>query len=357
MEVPFVVIYPVNPRALNRFREAFYPSGAKDDKPDAMLLLELLVKHRHMLQPWVPNDSATRTLERLAGFRRKAVDQRTKLTQQLLATLKEYFPQAASWAGGDLSSTMACHFLEKWPTLPSLKRSRPNTIRSFYTRHGSRSVKRIEERLAEISEATPLTNDRAIIESSSLMVTLLARQILLLNESVRAFEKEIERRFSKHPDAFIFDSLPGAGAALAPRLLVAMGSDRHRFSAASEVQTKSGIAPVTKRSGRHSHVERRWATSVFLKQSFHEYAQCSLRYSPWAKAYYRQQRQRGKSHHTAIRALAFKWIRIIYRCWQDRTPYEETHYLAALERRGSPLAHDLGIIAKSTQIATQVIAA
>jgi transposase len=357
LEVPFVIIYPVNPRALRRFREAFYPSGAKDDKPDARLLLELLVKHRHMLKPLVPDDVPTRTLERLTGFRRKAVDERTKLTQQLLATLKEYYPQAIAWAGGDLSSPMACRFLEKWPTFDSLKRSRPETIRHFYTKHGSRSTKRIEERLQEIGKATPLTTDRAIVESSSLMVRLLARQILTLNESIKKLEKEIESRFSEHPDAFIFESFPQAGAALAPRLLVAMGSDRSRFSSASEVQTRVGIAPITKRSGRQSHVERRWATSVFPKQSFHEYAQCSLRSSPWARAYYYEQRKRGKSHHTAIRALAFKWIRIIYRCWQERTPYDEARYLAALERRGSPLSTRLTITDKATENSEHVVAA
>lgn len=357
LEAPFVVIYPVNPRALRRFREAFYPSGAKDDKPDALLLLELLTKHRHMLKPWVPDDIETRTLDRLTSYRRKAVDERTKLTQQLLSALKEYYPQAVAWAGGDLSSPMACHFLEKWPTFGSLKRSRPNTIRRFYTQHGSRSMKRIEERIGEIGEATPLTTDRAIIESSSLMVTLLARQILLINESVKTLEKEIESRFSEHPDAFIFDSLPGAGDALAPRLLVAMGSDRSRFSSASEVEEKVGIAPVTKRSGRHSHVERRWAAPTFLRQSFHEYAQCSLRSSPWARAYYYEQRRRGKSHHMAIRALAFKWIRIIYRCWQERTPYDEARYQAALRRRGSHLSAHLTDAATATSAKEHEVAA
>jgi hypothetical protein len=114
---------------------------------------------------------------------------------------------------------------------------------------------------------------------------------------------------------------------------------------------------VTKRSGRHSHVERRWAAPAFLRQSFHEYAQCSLRSSPWARAYYYGQRLRGKSHHTAIRALAFKWIRIIYRCWQDRTPYDEARYLAALARRGSPLSTRLAIATTATTTEQQVIAA
>lgn len=345
LEAPFVVIYPINPRALRRFREALYPSGAKDDEPDALLLLEILTKHRPFLEPWVPDDAEVRAMARLVVYRRSAVDMRTKLTQQLSAALKEYYPQALEWAGNDLTSPMACHFLQRWPTLEAAKRARPNTMRTFYTQHGSRSRRRIEERIGQMGEAKALTTDRAIIESSSLMVKLLAAQILSISEGIRELEEEIARRFQEHSDAFIFRSLPGAGPVMAPRLLAAMGSDRTRFSSAAELQKVVGIAPVLRRSGKHSHVEWRWAAPKFTRQSFHEYAECSMPNSPWARAYYHEQRRRGKSHHAAIRALAFKWMRIIYRCWQERTPYDEARYLAALERRGSPLSTKLTIAA------------
>ena len=124
---------------------------------------------------------------------------------------------------------------------------------------------------------------------------------------------------------------------MAPRLLSAFGTDRDRFDNAATIQQYSGIAPVTKASGKSRWVQRRWAAPKFMRQTFHEFALHSIRSCPWARAYYQQMRARGKGHHAAVRALAFKWIRILWRCWQDHTPYDETRYLEALRRRGSVL--------------------
>ncbi len=135
--------------------------------------------------------------------------------------------------------------------------------------------------------------------------------------------RKLARLMAEHPDAALFQGLPGAGAALAPRLLVAFGADRQRCTGPGDVQTYSGIAPVTRRSGRSSSVHRRTACPRFLRQTFHEFAGHSVPRSAWTGAYYRQQRARGRGHHAAVRSLAFKWIRVIYRCWKERTPYDE----------------------------------
>lgn len=341
LDYDWVVLYPVNPRSLARFRETFTPSGAKDDAPDADLLRELLAKHRDRLRPWLPDSEPTRALRRLVESRRHAVDLRTKLTQQLTAALKEYFPQALEWAGADLASEMACDFLLAWPTLDAVQRVRPQRLRSFYTRHHCRRPERIEACLAAIREATPLTADRAVIESGTLVVQMLARQLEALGVSIRRFDGEIAGRFATHEDAPLFSTLPGGGAALAPRLLAAFGSDRTRFPHASDVQAFSAIAPVRERSGKSWAVHWRWSAPTFVRQTFHEFAQHSIRSSAWARAYYALQRARGKDHHAAVRALAFKWIRIIWRCWQDRTPYDEARYLRALADRASPLTGHL----------------
>jgi transposase len=134
-----------------------------------------------------------------------------------------------------------------------------------------------------------------------------------------------------------FQSLPGAGAALAPRWVAFFGTDRERYHSAKEVACFSGIAPVRERSGKRDWIHFRYACPKFLRQTFHEWASHSMGYSEWARAYYDQQRADGSGHHAAVRALAFKWIRILFRCWKDRKPYDEQTYLAALRRRGSPL--------------------
>jgi transposase len=348
LEHDFVVLYPVNPRSLKRFRETFAPSGAKDDIPDADLLREMLLKHRDRLRAWRPDDEETRALRRLVESRRRTVDLRTKLTQQLTAALKEYFPQALEWTGEELSSAMACDFLLTWPTLEAVQRARRKTVERFYTTHNCRRPERIAERLEAIHLAVPLTRDRAIIEPAALVVQMLAKQLQTLADSLGGFDDEIARRFAVHEDAALFSSLPGSGAALAPRLLVAFGTDRTRFRQAAEVQQYAGIAPVLKRSGNSAMVHWRWAAPTFVRQSFHEFAIQSVRFSPWARAYYALQRARGKGRHAAFRALAFKWIRIIWSCWQHHTPYDETRYLRSLHRRSSPLTERL-VTAKQTK--------
>ena len=345
LEAPFVVLYPVNPRSLQRFRETFAPSGAKDDAPDARLLLELLSKHRDALRPWVPDDPATRTLRALVERRRQGVALQTQLTLQLQATLKSYFPQALGWAGPDLTRPMALAFLTRWPTLAAVQRTRPHHRSPVLHQHRCRSAARLDARLAQIATARPLTTDPAIIDPSVLYVQLLVGQLAALGPQLAAFDAAIAAAFAAHPDAPLFQTLPGAGAALAPRLLVAFGTDRSRFATAADVQCLVGIAPVTVRSGRSCHVHWRWSVPTFLRQTFHEFAHHSVLHCAWARAFYANQRARGHSHHAAVRALAFKWIRILWRCWMDRTPYDDARYVRALAQRGSPVAATLATAA------------
>jgi len=336
LEYEFLVLYPVPPKSLARYREAFYPSGGKNDPVDAELLLEMLRTHGDRLSAWVPDDVATRQLRLLAERRRQLVNQRTRLTNRLTALLKEYFPQALEWAG-PLGSPEACEFLTRWPTLQALQQAPSSEVRHFYLAQGARQVEGWAQRGEEIRRAQPLTSDPAITEASALLAESLAEQIRSLLPGLKRFDQALQEKSKQHPDYEIFASFPGAGEVLAPRLLVAWGSDRQRYQKAAEMQSFSGIAPVTEQSGKSCWVHWRMACPKFLRQSFHEFAGQSRLRSVWARAYYEQRRLRGCGHHAALRALAFKWIRIMYRCWKDRTPYDERLYLEALRRHTSPL--------------------
>jgi transposase len=327
-----VHIFRIHPKSLKDYRQALYPSGAKDDPTDAELLLQFMMLHQHRMKPWIPEEPNIRLLLRLVEFRRKMVGRRVRLTNELTQLLKEYFPAALDCAG-DLGKTMACDFLLKWPTLETLQKSQPDTIRKFYQEHGSRRRSVLEERLNQIRSALPLTTDAPVIEPSVFLAKSLTPQLKSVIEAVVQFDERIKQVFQKHPDALIFSSFPGAGPALAPRLLAVMGSDRSRFSSSLDLAEYSGIAPVTERSGKAKWVHRRFASSQFVKQSFHEFAAQSVRYCDWARGYYNHKRNEGKYHHAAIRALAYRWIRIIYRCWKDRTPYDETIYVNSLRQK------------------------
>lgn len=342
----FLALYPINPVTLSRYREAFSPSRAKDDPSDAKLLAEILRLHRDKLTVWKPDDEQTRTLTFLNEERRKAVDLRTKLVLRLQAALKLYFPQAVEWVGAHLYTPLACDWLLKWPTLETLQKAKPQAIRAFYYAHNCRRPDQVEDSLKAMAAAKPLTQDTAVITAHRLTVQMLAKQLRTLHGSIAEYDRQIAQLFAKHPDAFIFDSLPGAGPSLAPRLLSAFGTDRDRHPAPTDMQTHAGVAPVIERSGKQCWTHWRWNCPKFLRQTFHEFAKNSIPYSAWAKAYYQLQKKRGKGHHAAIRSLAFKWIRVIHRCWTDRKPYDEAFYLQALKQRGSEL---VALIAQQPQ--------
>jgi len=334
----WITLHPINPITLQKYREAFVTSRAKDDTKDADYLADLLLTHHAKLPVWSPEDSATRAVQQLVFHRRAVVDERTGLSNRLIALLKSYFPQALVLCGEDLWRPLATAFLLKWPSLQAAQKTRPATVSQFYYLHGSRSAKLLAQRLALLEKAVPVTDETAVIESFVLRVQLVCRQLQLVQRSVTEFDRQIAAAYAAHPDRLIFASLPGAGAVLGTRLLATMGSQRERFAdSATQLQRYTGIAPVTKRSGGSCYIHRRYLCPKFHRQSFHEYAKESILWSRWAAAYYLQQRNKGNPHHTAVRALAFKWQRIIWRCWQDHKPYDEPKYEAALRQHGSPL--------------------
>ena len=330
-----VDLYPINPVTLADYRNAFCPSGAKDDPADAALLLEVLERHPESVGIWMPDDPPTRLLRQLCEDRRKLVDERTRLTHSLRSKLKEYFPQALQLLGESLFKPMACDFLMKWPTLQDAARARPATLRSFYYAHNSRNRALIEERIERIATSRPTCTDPVIVQAHSRWIQALISQIRPLNRAIQDYEKQIHSLFSSHPDSWIFQSLPGAGAQLAPRLLAAFGTDRTRYPTATAFSTYAGVAPVISRSGKSSKVLWRWHCPKFLRQSLVEFAGCSIASCPWAKTFYESQLRKGKGHHAALRSLAFKWVRIIHKCWQSHCPYDEPTYLRALQLHGS----------------------
>lgn len=333
----WITLHPINPITLQKYREAFVTSRAKDDAKDADYLADLLLTHHAKLKPWAPEDSATRAVQQLVFHRRAVVDERTGLSNRLIALLKHYFPQALVLCGEDLWRPLATRFLLKWSSLQAVQKAKPASLKQFYYLNGSRSARLLEQRLALVQKAVPVTDQRALIESFALRVQLICRQLQLVQQTITRYEKQIAAAWAAHPDREIFASLPGAGAVLGPRLLASLGSQRERFSAAADLQHYTGIAPVTKKSGGSCYIHRRYLCPKFHKQSFHEFAKESIRWSRWAAAYYLQQRTKGSPHQTAVRALAYKWQRVIFRCWQNRTPYQESIYEAALRKSGSNL--------------------
>ena len=336
LQYDFLVLYPINPATLARYRQAFSTAGGKDDPTDADYLLDLLQHHRDRLRPWHPDDEKTRTLRLLVEQRRRLINDRTRLSNRLTAALKGYFPQILDWFE-DIRTRLVCDFLERWPQLSALQQARPTTIDKFLRSHHSTSNVTNARRLAEIKSALPLTNDPAVMTSSILLVKVLVAQMRTVIAAIAEYDRHLDALCQTHEDYHLFAALPATGPVHAARLIAALGSDRSRWSNPDELLRFSGVAPVIERSGRQFRIRWRYFCPKFLRQTFHEFAAQSIQDSFWARAFYYSQRAKGKDHHPAVRALAFKWIRIIWKCWHSRTPYNEVVYLESLRKRGSAL--------------------
>ena len=336
MKYPHIAIVPVHPTSFARYRKTFQPSGAKADASDARIQAEMVTAHPDKFSLITPQSSEVRALTQLVESRRKLVQDRVDLTNSVTWHLKNYYPQALDWVS-EKDSYLFLDLLTRWPTLKQIKGARTKTLSDFMHQHNVRNEDLIEARISAIKHAVPLTDDDGVIVPNRMMVEAIVEQLRVLMRSIERMDKEIRTRYTSMADKFIFDSLPGAGAQMSPRLFVAFGADRDRYNNASEVQKYGGIAPVTESSGKKSWTHWRYNCPKFLRQTFVEWAGQTVRYSFWARAYYEQQKQNGKPHNTIIRSLAFKWIRIVFRCWKDGVPYDEAKYLQALRDRGSSL--------------------
>ena len=333
-----VRIYPVNPNALANYRKAFAHGGGRTDPVDANLILQFLLHYRQQLRELNRNHPLTRELSLLCEDRRQFVEQRVVLGQQLKALVKGYFPAILALKPAKIYADFILRLLRKYPTLEQVQAAGRNKLRKLF--FGAGAKHKIEERLDLLLRAQPLSRDEVLLRTSGRRVQTICDQLLTLNQAIRDYDREIKQLLQQHQDYRTVQTLP-CGATSQARLIAALGDDRGRYRSAEELASATGIAPLTTQSGKMRYVSSRWACSKFLRQTFHEFAGISIKRSSWAKAYYEQQLSRGKSPQTAKRALAFKWIRIIYRCWQSREAYDEARYVTRLHATQSPLAVQL----------------
>lgn len=343
-----LTLFPINPKQFAKYRESYSGSGAKGDRSDARLLAQMLCERHRQLRPWRPDDPLTRSIGRLCRSRRQLVDEQTRLRQQLISQLKSYFPLALDLAGGDSDSPLLLEIIRRWGDPRKLRRQHPRTLDRLLQKHRHRDPDKRAQWIQRIRTAPLLSTDDALIEPARICSQAVAGQISQLQKAVDELEQKIDQAMAKHPDAALFRGLPGAGKALAPRLLAAFGSQRDRYTSADEVGTFTGIAPVTRQSGKMCIVRRRQACPKYLRQTFHEFADQARKWCPWSRAYYELQKSRGMKHHAALRKLASRWIRILFRVWKTRTPYDPARYLETVTRKNPAIVPFLQKAPKTT---------
>jgi Transposase/Transposase IS116/IS110/IS902 family len=330
----FLVLFPLNPLTLARSRDAFTPSRATDDPTAAALQLALLLTHRDKLTPLTPQRPTMRALAHLVEHRRRGVGDTVRSTHRLTRTLKHYFPHVLQWVQEN-ETVIFCDFLRRWPTLKAVQLARRSTRALFFRDQHVRSPEGIARRIPALRAALPLPTADGVLAPHALLVQARVAQLRVTVPASADCAAALAQRAQRPPDFPLFQALPGAGPVFASRLLVAFGEHRARYTSAPALQKYAGIAPVPARSGKKSWVHWRLQGPKFLRQPVVEWAAESIRHAFWAQGYSQQQRDQGNTHQAAVRALAFKGIRLLSRGWQARTPYDAAVSLPALKRRGS----------------------
>ena len=330
------VVYPVNPSTSHKWCEALSVAGATDDPSQAFALADGLRHHHERLRPLLPDDPATRQLALVAAGECDLIEEQTSLVNKLQALLKSFHPTALEWFE-DWTSPSAWDFVVAFPTPQAVAGASEKKLYGFLARHHIGASPRWQERITTRKDAPAWPRDPIAETAVPAHVASLVALLRTLAGQLRKFRARIEQLFGDHPDAAIFSSLPGAGRKLAPRLLAHFGTQRERFESARPLAQLSGAAPVTVASGKHKRVCFRHACQKSFRNALHQFAFCSLRESEWARASYHRARERGQGHAHALRTVGYQWLKIIYRMWVTRTPYNEATYLASLIRHGSPL--------------------
>ena len=323
-------VFAINPKSVDRFRDRYDPSRNKTDPIDAMLLADILRTDRHRFRAILPESDELRELRILTRDHKARIISRTRLTNQLIACLKSYYPLALELFA-DLKNNICLEFLQAFPDHMKAQKLTLGQLKTFLRKHGYTCPNRVRT-LFETLKTPQIPVEDFIIRAKSRKMLSLVANMKAANAHIKGYEKEIAAILEAHPDSRIFLSLPGVDTVLAARILSELGDNRSRYKNYNDAQCEAGTAPVTKQSGKYyRHVIFRRACKKQFRDAMQLFAFSSTKQCNWARTYYVSQRQRGKTHPQATRALANKWIKIIYTMWQNRQPYDERVHLNMLK--------------------------
>lgn len=322
-------VVPIHPNALKATRPRYAASGAKTDPGDAFILADMLRTDGHRFRPLTPPTDGTRALRALVRGRDDLVAQRVALGNQLRALLERFWPGAAA-IFADVSSPIALAFLSRYPTPHSAARLGERRLAQFLTQHGYSGRRTAAELLTRLHAAPPGRVGESEADASAEVVRALVAVLMPLGLHIQQLSAAIAAAVAHHPDGPLVMSFPRSGQVNAAQLLAELGDDRQRFVSADHLAAEAGVAPVTRESGKSRGVGFRWACNKRLRQALTTFADNSRHASVWAASVYARARQRGCDHPHATRILARAWIRVLWRCWQDRVIYDVSRHRSAL---------------------------
>lgn len=316
------VLYPVNPKTVDRKRSA---SGAKTDLIDAYLLAKHGRSEFADLRRLEPDSPKIAELKALTRDQNALIQGQTRLVNQLTACLKAYYP-AALQLFSKWQQRSALVFLQTYPTPAAAHAASLVEIEATLKKGGHTTPGKVTPKIHATLHQPHLQADQVTTRTKARLTLALVEQLLPLVKQIAEYDKAITDLFLTHADSQIFESLPGAGKRLAPRLLAEWGDDRHRYGETRSIQALAGTCPVPWKSGEYATVHMRFACLKPLRNALHQFSWLSTQQEPWAEAYYQRKRAEGKSHSMAIRALANVWVRVIFALWNKHEVYQRATF-------------------------------
>jgi transposase len=327
-----VVVYPVNPKAVDRARDRFRMSQSKSDGFDAYVLAEFVRTDHGHLRALEPSSEQAQELKMLSRDHQRMQRHNSRLLNQLRVTLKEYYPRPLE-VFDDLETQIARDFLKHYPTPAELSKLSRKQWKRFATREHHLSEARCQELWEELSKPQ-LAIPQHVVRAKARLVQALLEQLDASVKAVKTYTEEVQRFFASMPAAQFVKTLPGAkSGTTVPLLWAELGDAKSRWQSFRHLQAEAGGVPVTKASGKSRVVQFRFACNKLLRYASYWFSFNSLNRCEWANKYYRDQRRKGHSHHQALRALGAKWLKIIFVMWRDHKPYDENYHLANIARQ------------------------
>ena len=321
-------VVPVKTTAIKAWREAEVGSGAKSDPGDARVIADYLRLRRRDLRELRPFSQETRALRAVVRTRGDLVDARVAAANQLAAMLAAFWPGAGELFA-DVWSEIALAFLERYPTPAAAAHLGEGRLAGFLRKHGYSGRRTPADLLERLRSAPAGLTDGPESEARRDAVLAMVRLLRALNHSIKDLDRSVVAHLDEHPDAATFRSLPRAGQVNAAQMLAEWGDCREAYEGPEAVAALAGMAPVTRRSGKHLAVGFRWACNTRFRNALATFADNSRHASPWAAHVYKDAVDRGADHPHAVRILARAWIRVIFRCWLDRVAYDPARHGAA----------------------------
>ncbi|MEU4429033.1 IS110 family transposase [Actinoplanes sp. NPDC024001] len=318
-------VVPVKPNAIKAWRDGEVLSGAKSDAGDAEIIAEYLRLRRHRLRLATPYSVQTKALRTAVRTRGDLVEMRVAAGNQLSALLDAHWPGAKT-IFADVTSPIALQFLTRYPSARDAQNLNAKRLSSFCAKHGYSGRRSGEQLLARLRGAPTATIDETLCEAVRDAVLALVNVLKALVGSIKDLDRKVSAALGEHPDGEIFTSLPRSGQINAAQMLAEWGDCRQAYDSPDAVAALAGASPVTNQSGRHRAVHFRWACNKRFRVAITTFADNSRHTSPWAAKVYADARARGHDHPHAVRVLARAWIRVIWRCWQDRVAYDPARH-------------------------------